>query len=335
MKSLVEFSLGFHNPDFSRVSYRLNKPLEELTMHKRLIVFILCLLIISPHLTAEAKDKTMDVHFIDVGQADSILIQTPRGKNLLIDAGDEQSSKELVEYLKVRNIKTLDALIATHPHHDHIGGMSRIMNEFTVKAFYMPDLNHYTNAFRDLHKAVSKKGIMIFKAKAGDKIEVESGIKIKIIAPLRGHYDSLNDYSYVMKLIYKQTSFLLMADAGEQSETALLDRGVNVKADIIKIGHHGANTGTTLPFLKEVDPEAAVISVGNRNPYGYPSKVVINRLRYLKIPTYRTDLLGTIVAHSDGHYVSFTYGNEELKNVMHKVSKKGTIDGTSKGQTKF
>jgi competence protein ComEC len=289
-------------------------------MRKQLIAFFLCILIICPSGIGRAESQLMDVHFIDVGQADSILIHTPKNKNILIDAGNENSSKELVKYLKERKIDTLDALIATHPHHDHIGGMSEIMENFQVKAFYMPDLNHYTNAFRSLYDAVRKEGIMVFKAKAGDKIDVEPGIQIKIIAPLPGHYDALNDYSYVLKLVYKNTSFLLMADAGEQSETALLDKKVNVKADIIKIGHHGANSGTTLPFLKEVDPEAAVISTANRDPYGFPSKAVIKRLKYLKIPTYRTDLLGTIVAHSDGRYISFTYGTE--KGAAWKVKKR-------------
>lgn len=282
-------------------------------MRKQLVVIFLCFFFIFPYSSAKAESETMDVHFIDVGQADSILIHTPEGKNILIDAGDEKSSGALVNYLKGLHLKTLDALIATHPHHDHIGGMSKIMENFDVKAFYMPDLSNYGEAFHALYEAVKKEGIMIFKAKTGDKIEVEDGIEIKIIAPLQGHYDKLNDYSWVLKLFYKSTSFLLMADAGEQSETALLDQKVNVKADVIKIGHHGANTGTTLPFLKEVDPEAAVISTAHRGPFGFPSNAVISRLRYLKIPTYRTDLLGTIVAHSDGRYISFTYGVKEPK----------------------
>ena len=180
-------------------------------MRKRLIAIFLSIFIFCPHGLVKAESKIMDVHFIDVGQADSILIHTPKNKYILIDAGDEKSSIELVKYLKEREISTLDALIATHPHHDHIGGMSRIMENFQVKAFYMPDLKHYTNAFRSLYNAVRKQGIMVFKAKAGDKIDVEPGIKINIIAPLRGNYDSLNDFSYVMKLIYKNTSFLLMA----------------------------------------------------------------------------------------------------------------------------
>lgn len=253
----------------------------------------------------------MKVHFINVGQADSILIQTPQQKNILIDGGDKPSGPKLVQYLKAHGVTTLDALIVTHPHHDHIGSIPDVMYNFKVKAFYMPNLKINTKAYKRLEKALKEEEIMVFKAKAGDKIEVEPKIWIKIIAPLKGRYDQMNDYSYVLKLVHGENTFLLMADAGEQSETSLLSKDVDVKADIIKIGHHGADTGSTLPFLKKVDPDAAIISVGKHNRYGFPTRAVINRLKYLKIPTYRTDLLGTIVAVSDGHRVLFTY--EEAK----------------------
>ncbi|TCP29312.1 beta-lactamase superfamily II metal-dependent hydrolase [Scopulibacillus darangshiensis] len=260
------------------------------------------------------EEKLMRVHFIDVGQADSILIQTPKHKNILIDGGDKPSGPKLVQYLKSHGVVTLDAIIVTHPHHDHIGSIPEILYNFKVKSFYMPNLNIKTHAFGRLNKALKEEEVMVFKAKAGDKIEVEPKIWVKIIAPLKGRYDMLNDYSYVLKLVHKENTFLLMADAGEQSETALLSNDVNVKADIIKIGHHGADTGSTLPFLKRVDPDAAIISVGRHNRYGFPTRAVINRLKYLKIPTYRTDLLGTIVAISDGKRVLFTY--EDDKNTL-------------------
>ncbi|MFC4619017.1 ComEC/Rec2 family competence protein [Camelliibacillus cellulosilyticus] len=282
---------------------------------------LMIILMVIPEVSVKAEAGIMDMHFIDVGQADSILIHTPQGKNILIDAGNVQSSAKLANYLHDQHVATFDAVFATHPHHDHIGGMSRIMKEFQVNAFYMPDLTHSTHAFRALYQAVKKEGIMVFKAKAGDKVEVEPGIMIKIIGPLKGRYDSLNDYSYVLKVIYKGNSFLLMADAGEQSETALLEKKVNVKADVIKIGHHGADSGTTLPFLKTVNPEAAIISAGKHSRY-LPSKAVINRLRYLKIPTYRTDLLGTIVAHTDGTHIAFTYGQGEANTQPHQKMRK-------------
>ncbi|GGH84483.1 beta-lactamase superfamily II metal-dependent hydrolase [Pullulanibacillus pueri] len=286
---------------------------------KKFILVLLCLFFVIPPQTTEAEEpKELQIHFIDVGQADSILIRTPQGKNILIDAGGKKSAVKLMNYLRAFGITTFDAVIATHPHHDHIGGMSAILENFTVKAFYMPDISHYTHAFNDLYTTVKKEGIMIFKAKAGNKIDVEPGVKINIIAPLKGNYDHLNDYSYVLKVIHNENSFLLMADAGEQSETELLEKKVNVKADVIKIGHHGADTSSTLPFLKKVNPDTAVISTGNRIKQGYPSKAVINRLHYLKIPTYRSDLLGTIVAHSDGHNITFTYGKSEQEHQEEK-----------------
>lgn len=269
------------------------------------------ILFFTPLRLVSAKEQPMRVHFIDVGQADCILIQTPQQKNILIDAGDMRSGSKIVQYLKSHGVMTLDALIATHPHHDHIGSMPDIIYNFKVKAFYMPNLTNNTRSYKLLRQAIKDEKIMVFNAKAGNKIEVEPNISINIVGPLKGRYDSMNDYSYVLKLVYKKNSFLLMADAGEQSETELLSRGMNVKANIIKIGHHGADTGSTLPFLKKVNPDAAVISVGRHNPWGYPKRAVINRLKYLKVPTYRTDRLGSIVATSDGRSIHFTY--EESK----------------------
>ncbi len=211
------------------------------------------------------------------------------------------------KYLKEHGVETLDAIIATHPHHDHIGALPELVKHFKVKAFYMPNVSHSTETYASLRKALKKQAIMIFMAKSGDKIAVEPNVVLKFIGPIHGHYDSLNDESYVIKCLYKQNSFLLMADAGEQSETQLLSHHVDVQADVIKIGHHGADTGSTLPFLKEVNPDAAIISVAKRDRYGFPSKAVISRLKYLKIPVYRTDRLGTIVAVSDGTHIAFTY----------------------------
>lgn len=274
-----------------------------------LLIFVLVFTILVPFTpqTGHAKDGYMKVHFIDVGQADSILIETPEDKHILIDAGAKPAEKTLEAYLKEHNIKTLDAIIATHPHHDHIGALPELVKHFQVKAFYMPNVSNSTATYAELRKALKKQAIMIFMAKAGDKIAVEPNVVIKFIGPIQGHYDSLNDESYVIKCLYKHNSFLLMADAGEQSETELLSHHVDVQADVIKIGHHGADTGSTLPFLKEVNPDAAIISAAKRDKYGFPSKAVISRLKYLKIPIYRTDKLGSIVAVSDGLNIAFTY----------------------------
>lgn len=265
-----------------------------------LLFMLLCLML--PNAAVAAGSSKVKVHFIDVGQADSILIQSEH-KNLLIDTGDENSGEQIVNYLQANDVDVLDALVITHPHHDHIGGVTDVLEQIKVQSFYMPPLKNKTKTFNRLKQVIDEKKIMVFQAKAGDKINIEKGVTMKIIAPLKGKYDKMNDYSYVMKLIHGKNDFLFMADAGEQSETQLLTKNVDIRADVIKVGHHGANTGTTLPFLKAVNPDYAVISVGRNNRYGFPTKAVIKRLKYLKIPTYRTDLMGTIVAVSDGQSI--------------------------------
>lgn len=269
------------------------------------IIIMLCLPIHDSR--AVGKNEDMFVHFIDVGQADCILIQTPKGKNILIDAGDEFSGGKIVNYLKEHEVDTLDAIISTHPHHDHIGSMAKIITTFKVKAYYMPDIPYNTKLYQQLLDTIHQTELMVFHAKAGDDIQVEPDINIKIIGPIGKGYDTLNDYSYVLMLIHKHNRFLLMGDAGEQSETDLLSKNVNLQANVIKIGHHGANTGTTLPFLKKVNPDYAVITVSKKSNR-LPSRDVINRLKYLKIPTYRTDILGNIVAESDGEMIRFHIG---------------------------
>lgn len=272
---------------------------------------LLSLLIISivffsfPLRFAEGSDGELRVHFIDVGQADSILVQSPRQKNILIDMGDEHSSSKLVSYLKEQNVDVLDALIITHPHHDHIGAAEQILNHFKIRAFYMPALKNKTKTYKKLRKALDDEEVMMFQAKAGDRIEVEKKVKLKIIAPLSKKYGDMNEHSYVIRLVHGKNTFLLMGDAGEQSEADLMTKSVKLKADVLKVGHHGANTGTTLPFLKAVNPEYAVISVGRNNKYGFPDKGVLRRLKLLKIPIYRTDLMGTIIAESDGKQIHF------------------------------
>lgn len=298
---------------------------------KHLLVVLIFSCFVIPLSSVKASNESnqsgeLYVHFINVGQADCILIQTPQHKNILIDSGSAKTQKRALAYFHALNIESFDAVIATHPHHDHIGAMAAIMGNFYVKAFYMPDVYHYTRAFKALYDSAKRRGVMVFKAKAGSKIDVEPDVKMAIIAPLQEHHAHLNDDSFVLRLLHNKNSFLFMSDAGKQSEAELLENKSDVKADVIKIGHHGGASSTTLPFLKKVNPEAAVITSGHRSIVGYPSQSVIKRLRYLRVPIYRTDVHGTIVADSDGSRITFSFGGLKARERMPiKNPKKGLM----------
>lgn len=254
---------------------------------------------------APATTGKLTISFIDVGQGDSILVQAPSGKTMLVDAGVLEMGSRVVSYIKSKSIKKIDILVATHPHNDHIGGMPDVINSFSIGQIYMPKASTNTYSFEKLLTAIKRKGLTVKTAKAGVVLDLGSGITAKMLAPNSTHYEDLNNYSAVIKITYGKTSFLLTGDAETQSEQEMLKAGYDLKADVLKIGHHGSAYSTSLAFLKAVSPKYAVISVGKNNDYGHPAQVTINRLKYYRIPMYRTDECGTIVATSDGKTITF------------------------------
>ena len=252
------------------------------------------------------NNKELVVKFIDVGQADSILIKTPSQKFILIDGGSNSGSQDLVNYLKKQGVKTIDVLIGTHPHEDHIGGIDDIIYSFDIESFYMPKVTTNTNTFKDVLAAAKKKGLKINTAKSGVPINIDDGIDIKMVAPISNKYESLNNYSGVLKMSYGKVSFLFTGDAEKISENEMLDNNVDLKSTVLKVGHHGSNTSTTNKFLNSVGPKYAVISCGKGNDYGHPHKEVINRLNKKGANIYRTDKDGTIVIATDGDTIKVT-----------------------------
>ncbi|GAA0764106.1 ComE operon protein 3 [bioreactor metagenome] len=243
--------------------------------------------------------KGMNVHFIDVGQGDSILIQV-NSKNLLIDSGPSASKDKLVKYLNSLKISKLDYIIATHPHEDHIGNMSYIIDNFEVLNFYAPKVNSNTKAFETMVESLVIKDLKIKVLKPNIKsIDLGENTKVDVFSPISNEYENLNNFSSIIKISYGTTSFLFTGDSEELSEKEVLTQGYDLKSDVLKVGHHGSSSSTSKRFLDAVDPYIAVISVGKDNSYGHPSQEVLSRLKDLTI--YQTDLDGNILIKSDGY----------------------------------
>jgi len=271
-------------------------------------VLLLTLLITLPLSACEQ----LVVHFLDVGQADSILLELPDGQNLLIDAGNRADGDLVVDYIKARGINRLDYVIGTHPHEDHIGGLAQVIHSFDIGRFYMPRVIHTSKTFEDLLIVVKDQGIKIKTARAGVNLIEQDQLKAYFLSPVRDHYDNLNHWSAVLQLIYGNTSFLFTGDTESINEFEMLTlSSKRTQADVLKVGHHGSDSSTTEHFLKALNSSYAVISVGKDNPYGHPSPVVLKRLQEHGVVTFRTDELGTIKCYSDGEKIRFDKAVEE------------------------
>lgn len=253
----------------------------------------------------EKSNNILEVHFIDVGQADSILIKAASGKVMLIDAGNNGDADTITRYLKNQGVNRIDILVATHPHEDHIGGLSKIIDRFDIGKFYMPKVVSTTKTYKDVISALNSKGITINNAKYGGSLDLDTSLDTKILAPVSAKYDELNDYSIIIRLVYNKVAFLFTGDAGEASEKEILSKGMDVSSTVLKVGHHGSSTSTTNEFLNAVNPQYAVISVGTGNDYGHPEQAILNKLRSKGIKTFRTDESGTIIAQTDGNSIEF------------------------------
>ncbi len=251
------------------------------------------------------KDNLV-VHFIDVGQADSILAQLPGGQNILIDAGNNADADLIVNYLRRQGVNQLDHVIGTHPHEDHIGGLDAVIETFDTGKVYLPRVSHNTKTYEDVLLAIKNKGLKVTEAKTGDELDAVSGVDAVFLAPGKSGYDGLNNYSAVLKLTYGSTSFLFTGDAeAESEEEMLLSSWQNPGADVLKVGHHGSHSSTTEAFLNAVSPGYAIISVGKDNDYGHPHTETLAKLAAAGVQVFRTGQQGTIVATSNGESITF------------------------------
>lgn len=261
---------------------------------------------------AREDSGLLKIHYIDVGQGDCILIQLPDGQNMLIDAGERDQSENVLNYIHSIGIGKLDIVIGTHPHSDHIGGIIKIIDNMPVNKVYLPRVTHTSTTFEDLLQAIKSKGLKISTAKAGVEIPLKN-VKAEFMAPVGDSYEDLNNYSAVVKLEYGQSTFLFTGDAEKLSEKEMLENGTALKADVLKIGHHGSTSSTGNKFLNAVSPSCAVIMCGTDNDYGHPHKETLTKLTKAGITTYRTDEEGTILITTDGNTINVITGNKADK----------------------
>lgn len=282
----------------------MNKKKKVLSLFLTLIIIVLNIVGCQPVNNNLDLNDVMIVHYIDVGQGDSILIQV-NDKNLLIDAGSGSSEDDVVNYLNKNNIKKLDYVLATHPHEDHIGGMDEVIENFEVGEFYSPKVAANTKTFKNMINELNKKNLKIKIVAEGmsDEFNLGEGAEVEVYTPMKGLYGELNNYSPIMKVSYGETSFLFTGDAEREAELEAISSVENLKSDVLKVGHHGSSLSTTEKFLEKVDPEVGVISVGEGNKYNHPTDETLSRLNDKSIKTYRTDIDGTVVIKSDGENI--------------------------------
>lgn len=248
----------------------------------------------------------LEVSYLDVGQGDSAYIRV-NDFDILIDAGPRSDSDRLLEQLKAKNIDDFEMIIATHPHEDHIGGMVDVFKEYAVESFYMPSVTHTTKTFENMVNAVAKEGLKIQTIKEGMKFDLGNGAEIEVYSPIYESYEEFNDYSPIMKLIFGETELIFSGDAEAHAEADVVAKYPDdLKADVLKFGHHGSSTSSTEEFLQSVSPEYGIISCGIDNKYGHPHRETLDKISKYNIKSYRTDTQGQITLTSDGKNIKIT-----------------------------
>ena len=267
-------------------------------MKSKSLIKIFSILLLVIYVNGCAREKLFSVHIIDVGQGDSIFIQTLEDKRILIDAGDEEAEHTVYSYLKRRGVKKIDVLIATHPDTDHIGSMDYIIDKFKISHFYMPNIKTDSEAFYNLLDSCKEKNLKIEYLTKGDRLKIDSSTTMEILSPST-ITDKNNLNSIVSLLNYKGYEFLFTGDAEKENESEILSSCNLPDIEFLKAGHHGSSSSSTDEFIEKLKPEAVAISCGYNNDYGHPHRSILDTFRENGSVVYRTDKNGSLVFYCD------------------------------------
>lgn len=260
----------------------------------------------SQNVSGISDNSEFTVRFIDVGQADCILVSCD-GENMMIDSGNAADGDLVADYVEDLGIKTLNLIVSTHAHEDHLGGFPDIIEEIDVEKTLVSPGGHDTSYSQKFYNSLKKHSIPYSDAEHGDTFNLGSA-KVQVVGPITNNEDDLNNTSVVLRLTYRGKSFLFTGDASRSEEKDILEAGYNVKADVLKAGHHGSNSSSNYVFLREVMPEYVVISVGKDNSYNHPGDNAVSRFKDTGATVYRTDMSGSVICTVDENgEIKFTY----------------------------
>lgn len=246
---------------------------------------------------------TVEISYLDVGQGDAAYIKV-NDMDILIDAGPKSDVDKLIKQLEEKNIDDFEIIVATHPHEDHIGGMTKVLQSYKVENFYMPKVEHSTKTFENMIKEVEKQGLKVKVLKEGVNIDIGEGALLETFSPNQEEYNNLNNYSPIMKLTFGNNSFLFTGDAEKDVEEEVLKTYKDkLDSDVIKFGHHGSSTSSSQSFIEAVSPDYGIISCGVDNSYGHPHREILKLIQDMNIEAYRTDIQGQITVISDGNNI--------------------------------
>lgn len=290
---------------------------EFLAKRERAALSIACFIVAAVWIWAVwPRQPVLTVTFLNVGQGDAIVVETPSGHAALIDAGPGPSersgfdagAKAVIPFLRREGINNLDAFIITHPHEDHIGGALSVVRGVKIESVLDSGIAHASGSYRKLLEAVEERRIPYRRIHRGQTIDFHDGVVMEVLsppshAPTPDGDSALNNASVVLLLRYKDAAFLLEGDADKDAEAEMLSSCPDLSAQVLKVAHHGSSRGTTTEWLAAVHPRIAVVSVGRRNPFGHPSSECLERLRSFDTTIYRTDLNGGITVTTDGHRI--------------------------------